>query len=50
MFINPKPVLKQYYDQGLELDLGRDPHYNAFSNDIVGECIIEKLVEKYELI
>ena len=32
------------------MDLGRDPHYNAFSHDFSGECTIEKLVEKYEVI
>ena len=42
-------MLKEYYDQGKELDLGRDPHYNEFSNRIVGEYIVEKVFVENEL-
>ncbi len=49
LYLDPKPVLKEYYDQGEELDLGRDPHYNDFSNRIVGEYIIEQVFVENEL-
>ena len=47
--LNPKPLLKEYYDQGEQLDLGRDLHYNEFSNRLVGEYIIEKVFVENEL-
>ena len=49
LFLNPKPVLKEYYDQGEEMDFGRDPHYNEFSNRTMGEFIVEKVFVENEL-
>ena len=49
LYLNPKSVLKEYYDQGEVLDLGRDPHYNEFSNRVVGEYIIEQVFTENEL-
>ena len=49
LYLNPKPLLKKYYDQGVELDLGRDLHYNEFSNRVVGEYLIEQVFVENEL-
>ena len=49
LYFNPKSVLKEYYDQGEIMDLGRDPHYNEFSNSVVGEYIIEQVFIVNEL-
>lgn len=49
LFLNPKPLLKEYYDQGVVLDLVRDLHYNEFSNRVVGEYLIEKVFIEHEL-
>ncbi len=39
-FINLRPVLQSYYDQGTELRFKLDPHYNKFTNRILGEYLI----------
>lgn len=49
LLLNPRPILREYYEQGEMLDLGRDLHYNEFTNRIVGEYLIEETFIENEL-
>ena len=48
-FINLRPVLQPYYDQGIELRFKLDPHYNKFTNRILGEYIIKQVFPKEKI-
>jgi hypothetical protein len=41
--INTEPILKYYYDEGIQLRFDFDAHYNKYANRIVGEYIIEEM-------
>jgi len=42
-YINLRPVMKKYYDEGKQLRFKLDPHYNKLGNRIVGEYLINEL-------
>lgn len=42
-FINLRPVLQPYYDQGIELRFKLDPHYNEFTNRVLGEYLYHEI-------
>ncbi|HER44351.1 MAG TPA: hypothetical protein ENO08_07825 [Candidatus Eisenbacteria bacterium] len=47
--LNPRPLLREYYEQGEVLDLVRDLHYNEFTNRVVGEYLIEQVFIEHGL-
>jgi hypothetical protein len=44
-FLNLRPVLKTYHEQGKELRFKLDGHYNKFANRIVGNYLAEKILQ-----
>ena len=44
-FLNLRPVLKTYHEQGKELRFKLDGHYNKFANKIVGNYLAEKILQ-----
>jgi len=41
--VNLKPLLQKYHDEGKDLRFQLDPHYNHFTNRIVGEYLVKHI-------
>jgi hypothetical protein len=44
-YLNLRPVLRTYHEQGEKLRFKLDGHYNKFANKIVGNYLIEKILQ-----